>query len=186
MQTITLPALEIPPQKTETTHGTLIYPGLDVPARMMLIDPSEIAQLVKEARRAAEQAYSAYKTQFPVGAALIMRDDPELRIFSASNSENSVLNAGVCAERAAIHFAVGQGFREIKIIVISTANREQADIALRSPCGLCRQTIREFADDNTVIIIDYEADGVLGEILDINRLLPYGYRYQTVSIESTI
>lgn len=186
MQTVTLPAITWPAQKTTTPQGDLIYPGLDLPARMMLVDPAEIAQLVKEARRAAEQAYSAYDTQFPVGAALIMRDDPDERIFSASNSENSVLNAGICAERAAIHFAVGQGFRQIKIIVISTANREQAEIALRSPCGLCCQTIREFADDNTVIVIDYEADGVLGEILDINRLLPYGYRYQMASVESTV
>lgn len=186
MQTVTLPALEIPAQRTETSHGALLYPGVDLPARMMLVDPAEIAQLVTEARRAAEQAYSTYETQFPVGAALIMRDDPEGRIFSAANSENAVLNAGICAERAAIHFAVGQGFRLIKTIVISTANREQADIALRSPCGLCRQTMREFSDDNTVIIVDYEADGVLGEILDINRLLPYGYRYQQTVLESTI
>ncbi|HEY1095749.1 MAG TPA: cytidine deaminase [Alphaproteobacteria bacterium] len=181
MQTMTLPALSIPAKAVETPLGKLIYPGIDQPERMLIVDPAEIQSLVKAARQAAELAYSAYDVQFPVGAALIMRDDPDGLIFSAGNSENSVLNAGICAERAAIAYAIGQGFRQIKMIVVSTANREKDDIALRAPCGLCRQAIREFADDNTVIIVDHESDGILGEILDINRLFPYGYHYTPVT-----
>lgn len=177
MQTITLPAVSIPSQTVTTPLGLLRYPGLDVPERMLLVDPTEIKKLIEAARDAADMAYSAYKVQFPVGAALIMADDPEQQIFAAANNENSVLNAGICAERAVINYVTGQGFRRIKTIVISTAHREKADITLRAPCGLCRQTISEFADDNTVIIVDHDSAGVLGDVLDIHRLLPYRYHY---------
>lgn len=177
MQTITLPEINIADETIETPHGTLVYPGWQVPSRMFVIDPVEVQQLIKAARDAAEQAYSAYNVQFPVGCAVIMADDPDQTIFQSGNSENSVLNAGVCAERATLHYAAGQGFRTIRIMALSTAHRDKADLTLRSPCGLCRQTIREFANDGTIIIIDHDQPGMLGNVLDINRLLPYGYHY---------
>jgi cytidine deaminase len=182
MQTITLPEINLPDQTVETPQGKLIYPGWQVPARMMVIDPVEIQSLIKAAREAASVAYSAYSVQFPVGAALVMADDPDQRIFASGNSENSVLNSGICAERAALNYAAGQGFNRLRIIVVSTAHRDKADITLRSPCGLCRQTIREFADDNTIIVIDHDMPGVLANILDINRLLPYGYHYTPMAM----
>jgi cytidine deaminase len=181
MQTITLPTVTVPEQIVETAHGKLIYPGLDIPSRMLVVDTAEIQALIKAARNAADHAYSAYQVQFPVGAALIMRDDPDGQIFASGNSENSVLNAGVCAERAALSYAAGQGFRLIKAIAVSTAHRHESDVTLRSPCGLCRQAIREFANDDTVIAIDYDSPGVLANIFDINRVLPYGYHYTPVA-----
>ncbi len=181
MQTITLPDIAIPDQTIDTPQGKLIYPGWSLPSRMMVVDPVEIQSVIKAARDAASVAYSAYQVQFPVGAAVIMADDPDAQIFQAGNSENSVLNAGICAERAAINFAVGQGFRRIKLIAVSTAHRAKDDMTLRSLCGLCRQTVREFADDNTIIIVDHDAPGELANILDINRLLPYGYHYTPIA-----
>lgn len=180
MQTITLPEITVADQVIDTPQGQLMYPGWHVPSRMFVIDPVEVQTLIKAARESAEHAYSAYNVQFPVGCALIMADDPDNQIFQSGNSENSVLNAGVCAERATLHYAAGQGFRKVRIMALSTAHREKDDITLRSPCGLCRQTIREFADDNTIIIIDHDQAGKLGNILDINRLLPYGYHYTPV------
>ena len=181
MQTITLPALDIPAQTVQTSQGALIYPGLAVPARMLIVDPAEIQMLIKRAREAAEQSYSAYDVQFPVGAAVIMRDDPDQQVFSSGNSENSVLNGGICAERAVLNYVAGQGFRHLRIMALSTAHRDKDDITLRSPCGLCRQIIREFADNDTIIAIDHESPGVLANILDINRLLPYGYHYTPIT-----
>ena len=182
MQTITMPEIVVPERVVETPQGKLVYPGWEVPARMLVIDPTEVQALLKAARDAATLAYSAYNVQFPVGSALIMADDPTGEIFQSGNSENSILNGGMCAERAALHFAAGQGFRRLRILAVSTAHREKSDITLRAPCGLCRQAIREFADDDTIILIDHDIPGILANVLDINRLFPYGYHYMPLAM----
>ena len=47
----------------------------------------------------------------------------------------------------------------------------------RSPCGLCRQVIREFADQQTLVICDSGVEDALGDIFDIERLLPFGFQF---------
>jgi cytidine deaminase len=155
-----------------------MIPGFFVPAKTMSVDWPQIESLRQAARAAAANAYSPYGVQFAVGCALIMADDPSRQIFTGSNSENGVLNAGICAERAALHYAVGQGFRQLKLIAISTPRLGDA-INFRSPCGLCRQTMAEFADANTLFIIDTNATGQLCDLLDIDRLLPHRYIFDT-------
>lgn len=176
MQTLVLPALDIPDQITETPLGRIVVPGYAIPERMMVIEPTLIRDMIERARLATETAYNNFPAAiFPVGAACIMKDDGENQIFTAANCENGVLNAGICAERALLHYVVAQGFRRIKYLVVTTPNRDK-EINLRSPCGLCRQTIAEFADDDTLIIIDRQQEGYLADIVDINRLLPWRYR----------
>lgn len=178
MQTITLPAIDLPASVTKTPFGTLTVPGLTIPARMAVIDPVLIKKMIEAARLATETAYNNVPAvKFPVGAAVIMADDGEEEIFTAANSENAVLNAGICAERALLHYVVSKGFRRIKYLVVTTPNRDK-DISLRSPCGLCRQTIAEFADENTLIIIDHQQPDTLGDIVDIARLLPWQYKFE--------
>lgn len=177
MQTIRLPELHIPDHVTDTPQGALTVPGITIPERLVVIDPAAIKQLVDAARLATETAYHNYTTpQFAVGAACIMADDGEGEIFTAANCENGVLNAGVCAERALLHYVVSKGFRRIKYLAVTTPQNKN-DIAQRSPCGLCRQTIAEFADDDALIIIDHNIPGKLADITDINRLLPWRYRF---------
>ncbi len=178
MQTITLPAVTLAEHVTETPLGRLIVPGLHIPERMVVVEPQRIQELVQKARLAADLGYNNYGVKFPVGAACIMADDLEQTIFTAANCENAVLNSGMCAERALLHYVVAQGFRHIKYLCVSTPHRDK-EINLRSPCGLCRQTISEFADDKTVIVIDHQQPGILADILDIDRLLPYRYRLET-------
>ena len=176
MQTLLLPEITIADHVTETPFGTITVPGLTIPERMVVIDPAVIKQLIEAARLATETAYNNYPAaKFPVGAACIMADDGEAEIFSAANSENAVLNAGMCAERALLHYVVSKGFRRIKYLAVTTPNNAK-EINLRSPCGLCRQTISEFADDDTLIIIDHNIPGKLADVIDINRLLPYRYK----------
>lgn len=179
MQTIRLPEITINDHVTETPLGTIRIPGVIIPERMVVIEPQLIKDMIDAARLATETAYAGVPAvKFPVGAACIMKDDGESEIFTAANSEMPVLNAGICAERALLHYVVSKGFRRIKYLVVSTPNRGQDDIALRSPCGLCRQTISEFADDDTLVIIDHQKPGVLCDIVDINRLLPWRYRLE--------
>lgn len=176
MQSITLPAIHIPDHVTETKLGRVVVPGVTIPERMHVVDPAVIKKLIDAARLATETAYSHPATiKFPVGAAVIMADDGNAEIFTAANCENSVLNAGICAERALLHYVVAKGFRRIKYLAVTTPNRAK-DINYRSPCGLCRQTISEFADDNTLVFIDHDAPGVLADVVDMARLLPFAYR----------
>lgn len=178
MQTLLLPELTLSDHVTETPLGSVIVPGLSIPERMVVIDPALIKQLVDAARLATETAYNNFPAViFPVGAACIMADDGEAEIFSAANCENGVLNSGMCAERSLLHYVVSKGFRRIKYLAVSTPHRGK-DISLRSPCGLCRQTIAEFADDDTLILIDHQMPGKLCDIVDINRLLPWRYRLE--------
>ncbi len=177
MQTITLPEINIPDNITQTPQGSVTVPGLSVPSRLVVIDPLLIKKLIDAARLATETAYRHPSApHFPVGAAVIMADDGEAEIFNSANSEMAVLNAGICAERALLHYVAAKGFRRIKMLAVTTPHRSR-EINLRSPCGLCRQTIAEFADDDTLIILDHDRPDTLGDILDIARLLPWRYQF---------
>lgn len=178
MQTLTLPEIALEDHVTETPLGRVRVPGLVIPSRMVVVDPAVMRQVIDAARLATETAYNNVPSvKFPVGAACIMADDGEGEIFSAANAEMPVLNAGICAERALLHYVVSKGFRRIKYLAVTTPHRDK-DISLRSPCGLCRQTIAEFCDENSLILIDHQAPDTLCDVVDIQRLLPWRYQLQ--------
>ncbi len=106
-----------------------------------------IQALVKAALAARQHAYVPY-SQYMVGAALLTRDG---QIFSGCNVENAVYPAACCAERVAIFKAVSEGIRQFSAIAVATANGG-------SPCGICRQVMRELAPDMVVIIADEKGD----------------------------
>jgi len=88
-------------------------------------------ELYERAVAIAERAYAPYSS-FHVGAAVHARDG---RIFEGVNVENASYPLGICAERAAIACAVGEGCRpgDLDEIAITA-----------SPCGGCRQWLHEF------------------------------------------
>ena len=94
------------------------------------------AELIAAAARACENAYAPY-SGFAVGAALRTADG---RLFAGANVENAAFPQGQCAEASAIGAMVSAGAREIREFVVLAAGA-----ALCSPCGGCRQRIREFA-----------------------------------------
>lgn len=91
-------------------------------------------ELVHEAAAVSERAYAPY-SRFNVGAALLLRDG---RVVTGVNVENAAYPLGVCAERAALARAVGEGVRpgDVEAIGITA-----------SPCGGCRQWMLEFGID---------------------------------------
>src|SRR5690606_37402706 len=109
---------------------------------------------------------------------LVMADDPDRRVFLGANVENASYGAAICAERTAITQAAAAGFRRIAVLAVSCTRSLQAGIADRSPCGICRQVIAEFASDQppSLVLIDSGEAGSLGEVLDLDRLLPYAFR----------
>ncbi len=101
--------------------------------------------LIHQAQAAYQQAYVPY-SHYPVGAAVLFSSG---KIYSGCNVENASYGLTVCAERNAIFQAVAQGERELKGIAIAVPTDE-----FPSPCGACRQVIREFAVDCPVILIN--------------------------------
>jgi cytidine deaminase len=87
--------------------------------------------LYERAVAIAERAYAPY-SKFHVGAAVRARDG---RIFEGVNVENASYPLGICAERAAIARAVGEGCRpgDLEELAVTAA-----------PCGGCRQWLYEF------------------------------------------
>jgi cytidine deaminase len=92
---------------------------------------TDAADLLAEADAAAERAYAPY-SEFLVGAAVQTHDG---RVLTGVNVENAAYPLGICAERAAISRAVGEGCRpgDLEAIAITA-----------SPCGGCRQWLHEF------------------------------------------
>ena len=173
---ILLPAVDRPAVGTSTTHGVLSVPGRVIAEKRISVDAGEVARLRDAARAAAENAHAPY-SNFRVGAALIMADDPERRIISGANVENASYGGTTCAERTAIGHAASLGFRKLELLVVSCVGALDAPLEDRSPCGICRQVIHEFANlqPETLVIVDTDADGSLGDVLDLDRLLPYGF-----------
>jgi cytidine deaminase len=99
--------------------------------------------LIRRAIEARERAYAPY-SGYAVGAALLGKSG---RVYTGCNVENAVYPLGICAERVAVFKAVSEGELEFVAIAVATDNGG-------SPCGSCRQVLREFGVDIVVLIAD--------------------------------
>ncbi len=99
--------------------------------------------LIDAAMTARQRAYAPYST-YRVGAAVQAGSG---HIYAGCNVENAVYPLTTCAERVAIVKAVSEGEYEIVALAVATD-------AGATPCGSCRQTLREFAVDVPVILVD--------------------------------
>jgi cytidine deaminase len=99
-------------------------------------------RLFAAASAAMERAYAPY-SKFPVGAAILAGNG---RIYSGCNVENAAYPNGNCAETSAIAAMVLDGAQQIREIAVIGGG----DL-LCTPCGGCRQRIREFAAADTKI-----------------------------------
>ena len=119
-----------------------------------------LAELFAAAKAAQAKAYAPY-SRFKVGAALRTRSGA---VYSGCNVENAAYPQGSCAEAGAIAAMALAGERRIaEILVVGDGD------ALCTPCGGCRQRIREFADPATPIHVagpeGVRASFTLGELL---------------------
>ena len=108
----------------------------------MPADPSTADDLLMLAREVQQHAHVPY-SNFHVGAAL---RTPSGKVFTGANVENAAYPEGMCAEASAIAAMASAGERTIDTIV-TVCDGEM----LSTPCGGCRQKIREFANADTVI-----------------------------------
>ena len=123
--------------------------------------------LIAEAKKVRAHAHAAY-SDFFVGAAL---QDDNGHIYTGCNVENSAFPQGSCAEANAIGAMVAGGGKKIDVIAVVGGHKQLENC---TPCGGCRQRIREFSDDDTRIIV---LDGS-GEFVEysIDELLPMSFQ----------
>ena len=108
------------------------------------MDEKEILSYIDEVNLLLKRAYVPY-SKFPVAALLI---DNNGKKHKGVNVENASFGLTLCAERNAITTAVTQGMKKIRLLIVTGNTLEPI-----SPCGACRQVIREFSDKDTVIIL---------------------------------
>ncbi|MCR5545089.1 MAG: cytidine deaminase [Lachnospiraceae bacterium] len=123
-------------------------------------------QLVSYAKKAMEKSYSPY-SKFQVGAALLTADG---NIYMGTNIENSSYGASNCAERTAVFKAVSEGHRNFyAIAIVGGLNGNITGIC--TPCGICRQVLNEFADENMIVLLGNQQGYkkfTLGELLPLS------------------
>jgi|TARA_B100001750_G_C14922497_1_gene310061 cytidine deaminase len=118
-------------------------------------------KLFNAAKMVRDNAHVPY-SNFKVGAAFLTEDDS---IVSGCNVENAAYPQSQCAEASAIGNLVSQGFSKIKEVVVIGSGS-----LLCSPCGGCRQRLREFASLETQIHM-CNSDGHL-KTSTLKELLP--------------
>jgi cytidine deaminase len=126
--------------------------------------PQQAERLLEAARAARARAYAPY-SRFAVGAALL---DDQDRIHSGCNVENAAYPQGSCAETAALSAMVLAGGKRVRALLVLGEGKE-----LVTPCGGCRQRLREFADASTPVLVAGR-DGVRARFT-LGELLPHSF-----------
>ena len=95
--------------------------------------------LIAAARAVRANAYAPY-SRFAVGAAVL---DERGRVHAGANVENAAYPLGWCAETSALAALVAAGGRRVLAVALCAVSDEPV-----TPCGGCRQRLREFAADD--------------------------------------
>lgn len=123
-------------------------------------------KLIILAKENLKNSYSPY-SHFPVSAVLELKNGT---IFKGTNIENAAYGLANCAERSALFAAYSTGVRkqDIKRLLVYTDHEYFV-----SPCGACRQVMRELMEDDAEVILANN----LGEtkVFRNQELLPFGF-----------
>lgn len=125
--------------------------------------------LMKIALEYRERAYVPY-SKFKVGAAVLFESG---KIYGGCNVENASFGATNCAERTAIFKGVSEGETKIKAIAEVGSSEE-----ITYPCGICRQVLCEFGDEDMVVILGKSEDDYI--VTDIKSLMPGAFRKENI------
>ena len=129
-----------------------------------VLTKDEREALLRAAVEAMGRAYAPY-SRFLVGAAVL---DDQGRIHPGCNVENAAYPQGVCAEGGALSAMVLAGGRSVRAVLVVGEGE-----GLVTPCGGCRQKIREFAAlDTPILIADPQH---VRATLTLDELLPQSF-----------
>jgi cytidine deaminase len=125
---------------------------------------ASVDELFEAAKAIQAKAYAPY-SRFKVGAAIAT---PTGRVFAGCNVENAAYPVGSCAEAGAVSAMIAAGESRIAQIVVMGEGKN-----LVTPCGGCRQRIREFAASDTPIHIA-GPEGIR-KSFTLDELLPFSF-----------
>lgn len=123
----------------------------------------EIENLIEIAIDNKKNSYSPY-SNFRVSSVVKTKSGA---IYKGVNIENAAYSPCLCAERSAMSSAISEGEKDFAYIVITGDSHDTF------PCGVCRQFIKEFADDETKIVIANSLNDY--NIFTIDELLPHSF-----------
>ena len=134
--------------------------------------PDQIERLLQAARTAQKRAHAPY-SRFHVGAAVLDEHD---RVHAGCNVENAAYPLGSCAEAGAIAALVANGGRRVlALLVVGEGER------LVTPCGGCRQRLRELAAaDTPILVADHER---VRARFTLEQLLPQSFGPENLAPE---
>jgi cytidine deaminase len=124
----------------------------------------EFPMLLEMALAAQKRARAGY-SGFEVGAAVLGGSGAA---FPGCNVESASYGATICAERSAVVGAVVGGENEIRACVVVTPTADPS-----SPCGICRQLLREFGGDVLVFAASSVSEAVY--VATLADLLPLSF-----------
>lgn len=121
-------------------------------------------ELYRQAVEMIPLAYAPF-SKFKVGAALLGKDG---KMYTGVNVENSSFGGTICAERTAFVKAISEGCMEFEAIAVVSSDGEAW------PCGICRQFMKEFCEDDFKIITGNDEDSL--RVYTMKEILPEGFR----------
>ena len=125
-------------------------------------------ELIASAKEAMGRAYAPY-SGFHVGAALLCADGT---VYQGCNIENASYSPTNCAERTAFFKAVYDGHREFSAIAVCGGMGGKIT-GFTTPCGVCRQVMKEFCEDDFTVYVVGPEDTY--ETYTLAQLLPSGF-----------
>jgi cytidine deaminase len=127
-------------------------------------DDAVLQALFSAAKAARQHAYAPY-SRFRVGAAVLAGSGA---IHAGCNVENAAYPVGTCAEQAAIAAMVAAGETRIRAALVLGGGVE-----LVTPCGACRQRLREFASGD--LPVHCADENGIRQSLSLDLLLPASF-----------
>ena len=121
-------------------------------------------RLLAESLRARNLAHAPY-SKYRVGVALL---DEQGRIHIGANIENASYPQGWCAEPSALTAMLMAGGKQAKAVLVTGPGPD-----LITPCGGCRQKLREFAAPDTPVLVA-DAQGIR-QGFTLAQLLPHAF-----------
>ncbi len=152
---------DVAPESREEHETISINPS----AKMDIYEQldSVYRQLMAKAHEARAASYCPY-SGVAVGAALLTATG---KIYLGANIENASFSPTICAERVAFFKAISAGERNFVAIAVVGAKQGEEPSAEFPPCGVCRQVMSEFCDDDFVILLGTREDYSIVPFADI-------------------
>lgn len=142
----------------------------DLRATIAPIDWTALEEAAIAVRANAHAPYSDYK----VGCALVTVSG---RVFVGCNVENASYGLSLCAERSAVAQMIAAGERMPIAIAIATRGPSAG-----TPCGMCRQTLAEFAMDMPITLV-VDGDPSATRRHTLAELLPHAFRADSLPLQ---